>query len=346
MDLSIIIINWKSVNFTRKCLASICANAGDLTYEVIVVDNASFDGCEQMIKAEFPQVTFIQSRENLGFARANNLAFAQSHGRNVMFLNPDTEIQGTALQNLIRALESIPAAGMVGARLLNSDLSLQTTCIVALPSILNQTLNSRHLHRGFPKWRIWGMRPLFENPEGPVPVEAISGACMVAKREVIAQVDGFTTDYFMYSEDMDLCLKVARRGWKIYFVPDASIIHHAAGSSSSRAESNFSSIMLRESVIRFMQLHHGRMHARLYRLTTAFAAAFRLLLLALALPVAIHPRGYGFMSRAFSKWSAVLAWSLGWTPWVSKRTMQPPAESRSTTADSRLEMAGVSTDTE
>jgi N-acetylglucosaminyl-diphospho-decaprenol L-rhamnosyltransferase len=346
MDLSVIIINWKSVNFTRKCLASIYANAGDLTYEVIVVDNASFDGCEQMVKSEFPQVTFIQSRENLGFARANNLAFAQSHGHNVMFLNPDTEIQGKALQKLTRCLESIPPAGMVGARLLNSDLSLQTTCIVALPSILNQTLNSRHLQRAFPKWRIWGMRPLFENSQEPFPVEAISGACMVAKRQVIAQVGGFTTDYFMYSEDMDLCLKVARSAWKIYFVPDASIVHHAAGSSSSRAERNFSSIMLRESVTRFMQLHHGRLYAMAYRLTTAFAAACRLLLLALALPVAIHPRGYGFIARAFSKWTAVLTWSLGWTPWVSKRTMRPPAESRATTEDSRVEMAGVSTDTE
>jgi N-acetylglucosaminyl-diphospho-decaprenol L-rhamnosyltransferase len=323
MDLSIIIINWKSVNFTRHCLASICANAGDLKYEVIVVDNASYDGCEQMVKSEFPHVTFLQSEENLGFAGANNLAFARSQGCNVMFLNPDTEIQGAALQTLVSSLESIPAAGMVGARLLNSDLSVQTTCIVALPSILNQALSSRHLRTAFPKWRIWGMQALFEDPKEPVAVEAISGACMVARRHVIAQLGGFTTDYFMYSEDMDLCLKVERSGWKIYFVPDAAIIHHAGGSSSSRAESNFSSIMLHESVTRFMELHRGRLYAALYRSSTAFMAVSRLCLLILALPLAVHPRGYSFLSRAFSKWSSVLVWSLGLTSWVSKAQARP-----------------------
>ena len=99
MDLSIIIINWKSVNFTRECLASICANAGDLQCEVIVVDNASYDGCEQMVKSEFPHVTFIQSDENLGFAGANNLAFARSQGRNVMFLIPTPRFRGRGPSN-------------------------------------------------------------------------------------------------------------------------------------------------------------------------------------------------------------------------------------------------------
>src|SRR4051812_35884047 len=105
MELSIIIVNWKSVDFTRQCLASITAGAGDLNYEVIIIDNASWDGCGEMIRSEFPEVIFIQSNQNLGFAGANNLAFTRSRGRNVMFLNPDTEIQGLALQRLLSALE-------------------------------------------------------------------------------------------------------------------------------------------------------------------------------------------------------------------------------------------------
>ena len=121
-------------------------------FEVIVVDNASYDGCVEMVKSEFPQVIFFQSDQNLGFAGANNLAFSRSQGRNVLFLNPDTEIQGNALQALVSSLESIPPAGMVGARLLNSDLTLQTTCVVAFPSILNQALSSAYLRRTFPKW--------------------------------------------------------------------------------------------------------------------------------------------------------------------------------------------------
>jgi N-acetylglucosaminyl-diphospho-decaprenol L-rhamnosyltransferase len=323
IDLSIIIINWKSVAFTRQCLTSIYANAQGLSCEVIVVDNASYDGCSEMVKSEFPQVTFLQSNHNLGFAGANNSALAQSQGRNVLFLNPDTEIQGAALQTMVSALESVPQAGMVGARLLNSDFTLQTTCVVALPSILNQALSSNYLRRTFPEWRIWGMRPLFAEGKALLPVEAISGACMLAKREAIEQVGGFSTDYFMYSEDMDLCVKIEKAGWKIYYVPEARIVHHAAGSSSAREENNFSSIMLRESMTRFMELHRGRQYAILYRCSTVFIAGCRMLCLAAALPVAIHPRGYRFWSRAFSKWCGILAWSLGLTRWVSRQQSRP-----------------------
>ncbi len=114
-------------------------------------------------------------------------------------------------------------------------------------------------------------------------------------------------------------------GWKHYFVPDATIIHHGGGSSSSRAESNFSSIMLHESVNRFMELYRGHLYAALYRSSTAFMAVCRLFLLILALPVAVNPRGYAFLSRAFSKWSSILGWSLGLTPWVSQQqaSMRP-----------------------
>lgn len=323
LNLSIIIINWRSLAFTRLCLASIYANIGGLQCEVIVVDNASYDGCEEMVKSEFPAATFLQSEHNLGFSGANNRAFAQSCGRYIVFLNPDTEIQGKALQKLVLTLESIPAAGMVGARLLNSDLSLQTTCVTALPSILNQALSSRYLRKTFPKWRIWGMRPLFENTDEPVPVEAISGACMMVRREVIERVDGFTTDYFMYSEDMDLCVKIEQIGWKIYYVPQAKIVHHAAGSSSSREENNFGSIMLRESLTHFMEVHRGRLYASMYRLSTGLIAACRIWLLLVALPMAVYPKGYQLLSRAFRKWGGIFIWSLGLTPWVSQQQLRP-----------------------
>jgi len=325
VDLSIIIVNWKSAAYTRRCLASISANAGGLQCEVIVVDNASYDGCDQIVRSEFPEVIFLQSEKNLGFAGANNLAFARCRGRHVLFLNPDTEIQGEALQLLASALVSAPSAGMVGARLLNSDFSLQTTCIAALPSILNQSLSSNYLRRTFPKWRMWGMRPLFDDAKGPVPVEVISGACMMARRDVLDRVGAFSTEYFMYSEDVDLCVKIAESGWKIYYVPNAKIVHHAAKSSSSRGESNFSSIMIHESLSRFLEVHRGRFYAALYRLSTGVIALGRILLLVVALPAAIHPKGYQFLSRTLNKWFGLLAWSLGLTRWVNQRRFRSDA---------------------
>jgi N-acetylglucosaminyl-diphospho-decaprenol L-rhamnosyltransferase len=317
LALSIIIINWKSQAFVRQCLASICANADAISYEVLVVDNASYDGCEQMLKSEFPKVIFIQSGQNLGFAGANNLAFAVSRGRNVLFLNPDTEIQGTAIQRLISGLESIPGAGMVGAHLLNSDLSLQTTCITAIPSIFNQALDSDYLRKIFPKWRMWGMRTLFEENKEPVPVEAISGACMLARREVVERVGCFSTDYFMYAEDVDLCVKIAKAGWNIYHVPDAMIVHYAGGSSSSHEDSNFSNIMLRESLVRFFTIHRGPFYAVLYRASMVFVSTFRILLLAAVFPILICHGSRPFLPRSLSKWRSILVWSLGLTRWVN-----------------------------
>lgn len=322
-NLSIIIINWKSQAFIRDCLTSICANIGSLTHEILVVDNASYDGCDEMVRSEFPHVLFIQSEHNLGFAAANNLAFARSRGRNVLFLNPDTEIQSAAIQELVSALECLPNAGMVGARLLNSDGSLQTTCITAMPNILNQTLNSRYLRRTFPRWEIWGMRALFESNTAPVPVDAISGACMLARREVIHRVGGFPTDYFMYAEDMDLCATIAQAGWKIYYVPDAAIVHHAGGSSASREESNFSNIMLRESVTRFFRLYRGPFYAMLYRASLAVVSVLRILALLIFCPILIQRWSSRGVSLVLKKWCSIFLWSLGITRWPTRQSLAP-----------------------
>jgi GT2 family glycosyltransferase len=319
-DLSIIIINWKSQAFVAHCLASIRENAGALALEILVVDNASYDGCEEMVKSQFPDVIFLQSDQNLGFAGANNLAFARSTGRNILFLNPDTEIHGAAIQKLMSGLDSLSDAGMVGAHLLNSDLSLQTTCITAVPAILNQTLNSDLLRKAFPKWKVWGMRALFEEHNHPVQVEAISGACMLGRRDAIARVGVFSTDYFMYAEDMDLCVKLAKAGWKIYYVPDAMIVHFAGGSSSSLEEKNFSSIVLRESVVRFLKIHRGPLYAALCRSSISFISVLRIVFLVAASPILIPRKGHRFLSRALTKWCTIFLWSLGMARWAG----QPP----------------------
>src|SRR3989442_14577959 len=123
LDLSIIIVNWKAAGFVRKWLTSIYVNPAGITFEVIVVDNASSDGCGEMIRREFAAVRFVQSWANLGFARANNLGVSQSVGRTLLFLNPDTEVVGTAVARMMACVDAAPDAGVVGPRLLNSDLS-------------------------------------------------------------------------------------------------------------------------------------------------------------------------------------------------------------------------------
>jgi N-acetylglucosaminyl-diphospho-decaprenol L-rhamnosyltransferase len=326
-DLSIIIVNWRSRTFVRQCLATLFDNNTILACEIIVIDNASFDGVAEMLAAEFPQVIFLQCDRNVGFAAANNLAFARSRGRYILFLNPDTEVQGQAIQTLVSALDLLPDAGMVGARLLNSDLSLQTTCITSAPALLNQTLNSDLLRTAFPRWKLWGMRALFDSSRSPVQVEAISGACMLARRSVLDRVGAFSTEYFMYAEDMDLCIKITRAGSAIYYVPNATIIHHAGGSSSLRRESNFCSIMVRKSLVRFFALHRGRPYAFLYRTSLVFASTFRIFFLTLAFPILLQHRGFPLAAQPLRKWFSIFLWSLGLTSWAAQRPQEQPPPS-------------------
>jgi N-acetylglucosaminyl-diphospho-decaprenol L-rhamnosyltransferase len=321
-EVSIIIVNWRSRDYVRACLHSIAQERSRDSYEILVVDNDSADGCGAMLKEEFPHVRYIRSATNLGFARANNLAAAESRGRYILYLNPDTQICEGAIETLSAALAAHPEAGMVGARLLNSDRTLQTTCVTAIPGILNQTLNVRWLRAAFPMWSIWGMQALYRSNKTPSPVEAISGACMMARRDVVEQVGGFSTDYFMYAEDMDLCVKVARAGHSILYVPEAEIVHHAGGSSSQRQESHFSSIVTRESLMRFFTLHRGQGYAIACRAFMALVCTLRLFALALASPAVLHPRGARFLRRAWFKWATILAWCLGWTAFRRNRVNQ------------------------
>jgi len=316
MDLSIIIVNWRSKDYLDACLKSIFANLQGSRFEVIVIDNASYDGAGELLAREFPEVIFIQSAKNLGFAGANNAAFTRSQGRNILFLNPDTEIEGPAIGLMMKALETQPGAGIVGARLLNSDGSLQTSCVQSFPTLWNQALDSEFLRRRFPASPLWGMQALCQPRETPVEVEVISGACLMIKREAFEKVGQFSSDYFMYSEDVDLCFKVQRAGWKNYYAGQARVIHHGGRSSSASPQSSFAVVMTRESLLRYMRLRRGRVHAVLYRLTTGVAALGRLSMLGLGFGLTLGKVHRGSFSSAMAKWASVLRWTLGLDGWV------------------------------
>jgi GT2 family glycosyltransferase len=310
LELSIIIVNWNSKDYVRKCVQSINANARGIDLEVVVVDGASFDGCGEMLAREFPDVRFIQCEKNVGFARANNLGFEQARGDQLLFLNPDTEIIGDAINVLLQALARMEGAGIVGAKLLNTDGSVQTSCVQAFPTILNQLLDAEVLRKAFPKHSFWGMAPLFSGDASPEPVQVLSGACLMMHRAVFVQVGRFSEEYFLYAEDLDLCYKVSRAGLKNYYVPGASIIHHGGGSSQPD-RSTFSDVMMRESVFRFLTKVRGKSYSTGYRLSLALSALGRLLLLALLFPVKLVRGEMAAASGSFRKWMAILKWTLG-----------------------------------
>lgn len=315
-DLSIIIVNWKSAAYLRKCLRSIYANTKGLDFEVVVADNASFDGCDEMVKAEFPTVRFVQSETNLGFAGANNLGFRHSSGKDLLFLNPDTEIIESAIEVMWSFLEATPDAGAVGCKLLNTDLSIQTSCIQAFPTLLNEFLDSEHLRRLFPRSRLWGTGPLFDSDGQPAPVEVISGACLMVRRKVFEQVGWFSTEYFMYAEDMDLCYRVQKAGWKNCYLGEPKVIHHGGGSSNSSPKICFAAIMMRDSKWKFMRETRGRFYASAYRAATAAAALGRLILLGVVLLLTAGRFRRARLSLSWTKWVKLLRWAVGLETWV------------------------------
>jgi N-acetylglucosaminyl-diphospho-decaprenol L-rhamnosyltransferase len=297
VDVSIILVNWQSEDYLRECIASIYDWTHRVQFEVIVVDNASPSGNVETLKALFPKIKLLKSAENLGFAGANNLGFRQSAGDCILFLNPDTRLNSPAIDTMMQQLKRLPSAGIVGCKLLNADLSVQTSSIMRFPRIWDAILQVEYLRLRWPK--LWGIGPLFSSDKEPSEVEVISGACMLTRREVFEQIGMFSEEYFMYSEDVDLCYHAADVGFKNYYVASATIIHYG-GASSPRA---WQTAMKTKSELHFFRKNHGPMYSFLFRSAMIINCSGRLAVLA----------GVRVLAKVFSlKHSADPAW-LRWS---------------------------------
>lgn len=310
VDVSIIIVNWNSTDYLRACVDSIYGNASDLTLEVIVVDNGSSDNSLASLLEQYPAIISCKLPENVGFSKANNAGYRVSQGKTLLFLNPDTKIVGNAIQEMSECLWSIPEAGLVGCKLLNDDLSIQTSSIQRFPTILNQALDIDILKRASERAKLWGMYPLFQTMSTPTEVEVISGACLMIRRDAFVGAGLFSTDYFMYAEDVDLCFEIRRIGRKSYYVPSATVIHYGGGSSGKRQGGKWAAIMQRKSLLHFCIKTHGRYYGRLYRVTVALAASIRIALLGVAYLISFPTQIRHEVGGSCVKWCAILRWSL------------------------------------
>jgi GT2 family glycosyltransferase len=311
MKLSIIIVNWNSLAFLQKCLKSVYTHLHDISFEVIVVDNASPETGIELLSTDFPKVLLIKSAVNLGFAGANNLGFRKSSGEYVLFLNPDTEIVDNAIQIMLGHSASLKDPGIIGCKLLNTDLSVQTSCIQTFPTIPNQVLDYEYLRLRWPSWSFWSIDALFSDNANPVSVEVISGACMLLRRDVYERAGMFTEDYFMYAEDLDLCYKVKAVGLRNYYVGKAQVIHHGGQSSNRVNVSNWSTIMRFKGVHQFCVKRQGSLYGSLFRATMGAAALLRIIVLSFAKPFVGNDLRKQSIKNSTSKWLAVLKWSYG-----------------------------------
>ncbi len=220
ITLAILLLSWNTANLLADCLRSIPAGAVGLDYAIIVVDNASTDGSPDMVARDFADVQLIRSPENLGFARGNNLGIraADPGTPYLLLLNSDTLVKPGALTALVRFMDAHPEAGAVGPRLLRPDGTPQPYAFGGDPTLrylLRRGLKRLLFHRYLHDWAT----------DETLAVDWVSGACMLVRRAAIEQVGLLDENMFMYFEDNDWCLRMRQAGWKVYYYPQAEIVH-------------------------------------------------------------------------------------------------------------------------
>lgn len=228
--LSIVIVAYKSRDEIGACLGSLPRTLEGRTVEVIVVDNAPGDGAGEIVRRDFGWVDYVAAEKNLGFGRANNRGYARAHGEFILFLNPDTVCNAPALAHCLARLHVDRRIGLISPQLVLADGAMDLACRRGIPTLWDGFCRASGLAGALPHAAFFSGYNLTHLPaDGTYKVGAINGAFMLAPRRVLTQVtvDGavFDENFFMYGDDLDLCIRIARAGWKIIYDGGVSITH-------------------------------------------------------------------------------------------------------------------------
>jgi GT2 family glycosyltransferase len=235
LDISVIIVNYNVKEFLQNLLHSIEKASSNISKEIIVIDNASDDGSVEIIKEKFPAVKLIENNINIGFGRANNQGLALAKGKYILFINPDCLVSEDTFDKMISFFEEHPECGLAGCKILNSDGSLQLACRRSFPGPWTSFTKVTGLSNLFPKSRIFASYNLtYLDENKSCEVDAVSGSFMMMRKEVYDKAGGFDERFFMYGEDLDLCYRVQKSGYKVYYVHTTQVIHYK-GESTKRS---------------------------------------------------------------------------------------------------------------
>lgn len=276
-DVSVCIVSWNTAELLSDCLESIYRGTHLENYEIIVVDNASDDCSASMIEAEHPDVILLKNSCNLGFAKANNQAMSVCSGRYVLLLNSDTVIREGAIDGMVEFMENTPRAGACGPKLLYADGTWQTS-YGTFPSIYTDFVNQIRFNF-YPFSKALPNRPAsvdrYLGKRGVIPVDSLSGACMMVRREVVKQIGGLEERFFLFSEEFDWCLRMMKAGWERYYVPNVEVVH-LVGQSRKRDENPRAGELYRSKMIYYCK-HKDATYARVVMLMNAAFFVWRIL---------------------------------------------------------------------
>src|SRR3989338_8053121 len=252
-DVSILIVNYNTGYFLCRCLDSISRAAISSSFEILIVDNNSSDNSLALIKNNFPDITVIVNQTNVGFAKASNQGIAIGKGRNYLLLNPDTIVLPQAIDSIITFLDANRDIGIVGPKLLSPDLfSLPSAKKFPFPK--GEFLQCIFLDKIIPFLIPKRLSDIKGDSDKPAETDWVSGACMAIKKRVIEDIGLFDEHFFLYYEEVDFCYRAKESGWKVFFYPQAKIIH--AGGQSTGKNLSFSLIEGYKSKLYFLKKHY------------------------------------------------------------------------------------------
>jgi len=237
-DASIIIVNWNTKDLLSQCIESIKTHTKKISFEIIVVDNFSSDGSPEMVERNFPEVALFKNKENKGFGQANNQGFTKAGGKYILFLNSDVVINENCLDEMFDFMEKNPKVGASSCKLTFPDGSLQHSCreFPSFKVFFLMLLGLRALLPNMKVFREYLMLDWDHSDEREV--DQIMGSFMFVRKDVLNKIGSFDERYWMYFEEVDLCLRMNKAGWRVVHYPHASAIHFLSKSSEQWSEIN------------------------------------------------------------------------------------------------------------
>lgn len=277
MDLSVIIVNYNVKHFLEQCLHSVFKASKNIDTEIFVVDNNSVDGSAQLIREKFPNIHFIENKDNVGFSRANNQAIKLSKGKYILLLNPDTVVEEDTFTNVIDFMDEHPDAGGLGVKMIDGKGTFLPESKRGLPTPWVAFYKMFGLSKLFPKSKKFGKYHLSFLDDNEIhEVDVLAGAFMLMRKSALDKVGLLDETFFMYGEDIDLSYRITQGGFKNYYFPETTIIHYK-GESTKKGTLNYVKVFYNAMII-FVKKHFPGGKAGIFAFLIRLAIYFRALL--------------------------------------------------------------------
>lgn len=316
--ITIVIVNWNSKDMLKNCINSIIKHNNMELIRIVVVDNDSSDNTAEMVSNIFPFVIFINSGGNIGFARANNIALPYINTKFVLFLNPDTLVYENTINKMIHFMKDHDEVAIVSCKMkypegqldnLGTDGGAHTLALQWFTSPLTEFISIMFLtDKNIQRFK--NILP-YHDPNKSGYVKKIMGTCMIIRKIVLDDIGGYDERFFMYGEDADLCKRITDRGWKLYYLSDAEIVHFCGGSSKKTIK-EFPIVTMCESIRKLIEKYYGISGSILYRITIFTGSIFRIMLLYYVILISrLLSRNKNLNNNeSIKKYTIMLKWSI------------------------------------